>query len=157
MYVIVDVFCIYVTKYRAVQNGVLLYSVRKPVCEGRAVWGTYHCDFVKREEGNTCYRAEHLYLLFLIRQHRYNLSVVLSNLGQHLLILCFRHVDQSLFIRYIIFFQCFGSGSGSGRIRIIWSDPDPYQETLIWIRVAPKINQSHGINKSEWFVNVLFT
>ena len=45
------------------------------------------------------------------------------------------------------------------RIRIIWSDPDPdpYQETLIWIRVAPKINQSHGINKSKWFVNVLFT
>ena len=44
------------------------------------------------------------------------------------------------------FFQCFGSGSGSGRIRIIWSDPDPdpYQETLIWIRVAPKINQTHG-------------
>ena len=34
---------------------------------------------------------------------------------------------------------------------------DPYQETLIWIRVAPKINQNHGINKSEWFVNVLFT
>ena len=32
--------------------------------------------------------------------------------------------------------QCFGSG----RIRIIWSDPDPdpYQEALIWIRVAPK-------------------
>ena len=24
------------------------------------------------------------------------------------------------------------------RIRIIWSDPDPYQEALIWIRVAPK-------------------
>ena len=36
-------------------------------------------------------------------------------------------------------------------------DPDPYQETLIWIRVAPKINQNHGINKSKWFVNVLFT
>ena len=53
--------------------------------------------------------------------------------------------------------QCFGSGSG--RIRIIWSDPDPdqYQETFIWIRVAPKINQNHGINKSKWFVNVLFT
>ena len=51
--------------------------------------------------------------------------------------------------------QCFGSGSGW--IRIIWSDPDPYQETLIWIRVAPKINQNHGINKSKWFVNVLFT
>ena len=54
-----------------------------------------------------------------------------------------------------------GSGSGSGRIRIIWSDqdpdPDPYQETLIWIRVAPKINQNRGINKSKWFVNVLFT
>ena len=47
--------------------------------------------------------------------------------------------------------QCFG--------RIIWSDPDPdpYQEALIWIRVAPKINQNHGINKSKWFVNVLFT
>ena len=57
--------------------------------------------------------------------------------------------------------QCFGSGSGW--IRIIWSDPDPdpYQETLIWIRVALKINQNqnqnHGINKSKWFVNVLFT
>ena len=53
--------------------------------------------------------------------------------------------------------QCFGSGW----IRIIWSDPDPYQETLIWIRVALKINQNqnqnHGINKSKWFVNVLFT
>ena len=45
------------------------------------------------------------------------------------------------------------------RIRIIWSDPDPdpYQEALIWIRVAPKINQNHGINKLKWFVNVLFT
>ena len=34
--------------------------------------------------------------------------------------------------------QCFGSGSG--RILLIWSDPDPdpYQEALIWIRVAPK-------------------
>ena len=54
-------------------------------------------------------------------------------------------------------YQCFGSGSG--RIRIIWSDPDPdpYHKTLIWIRVAPKINQNHGINKSKWFVNVLFT
>ena len=50
-------------------------------------------------------------------------------------------------------------------------DPDPYgsvsfgririririRKPLIWIRVAPKINQNHGINKSEWFVNVLFT
>ena len=36
-------------------------------------------------------------------------------------------------------------------------DPDPYQEALIWIDVAPKINQNHGINKSKWFVNVLFT
>ena len=26
--------------------------------------------------------------------------------------------------------QCFGSGSGSVWIRIIWSDPDPYQETI---------------------------
>ena len=32
--------------------------------------------------------------------------------------------------------QCFGSGSG--RIRIIWPDPDPYQEMLIWIRVPKK-------------------
>ena len=32
--------------------------------------------------------------------------------------------------------QCFRSGSGW--IRIIWSDPDLYQEALIWIRVAPK-------------------
>ena len=38
---------------------------------------------------------------------------------------------------------------GRIRIRIIWSDPDPYQETWIWIRVAPKINQNHGINKSK--------
>ena len=35
--------------------------------------------------------------------------------------------------------QCFGSGSRSGRIRIIWPDPDPYQETLIWIRVPKQI------------------
>ena len=54
-------------------------------------------------------------------------------------------------------------GGDFRNIRIIWSDPDPdpdpdpYQETLIWIRVAPKINQNHGINKSKWFVNVLFT
>ena len=27
-------------------------------------------------------------------------------------------------------------GSGSGWIRIIWPDPDPFQETLIGIRVA---------------------
>ena len=32
--------------------------------------------------------------------------------------------------------QCFGSGSGW--IRIIWPDPDPLQEKLIWIRVAKK-------------------
>ena len=32
--------------------------------------------------------------------------------------------------------QCFGSGSGW--IRIIWPDPDPLQETLIWIRVVKK-------------------
>ena len=37
-----------------------------------------------------------------------------------------------------------------GRIRIRIRKP------LIWIRVASKINQNHGINKSEWFVNVLF-
>ena len=35
-------------------------------------------------------------------------------------------------------------------------DPDPYQEALIWIRAAPKINQNHGINKSKWFVDVFF-
>ena len=35
------------------------------------------------------------------------------------------------------FHQCFGSGSG--RIRIIWPDPDPYQGTLIWIQVPKKI------------------
>ena len=40
---------------------------------------------------------------------------------------------------------------------ILSSVSDPYQETLIWIRVATKINQTHGINKSKWFVNVLFT
>ena len=40
------------------------------------------------------------------------------------------------FVNYYTSFQCFGSG----RIRIIWSDtdPDPYQEALIRIRVAPK-------------------
>ncbi len=46
--------------------------------------------------------------------------------------------------------QCFGSGSG--RIRIIWSDPDPdpYQDAdPIWIRVASKINQNHGINNQN--------
>ena len=45
------------------------------------------------------------------------------------------------------------------QIHIIWSDldPDPYQEALIWIQVAPKINQNHGINNSKWFLNVLFT
>ena len=43
------------------------------------------------------------------------------------------------------FNQCFGSG----RIRIIGQDPgpDPYQETLIWIRVPKKtciqINQNY--------------
>ena len=50
-------------------------------------------------------------------------------------------------------------------------DPDPYgsvsfgririririRKPLIWIRVASKINQNHGINKSKLFVNVLFT
>ena len=43
--------------------------------------------------------------------------------------------------------QCFGSGSG--RIRIIGqdSDPDPYQETLIWIRV-PKKNRDKLAYKS---------
>ena len=30
-------------------------------------------------------------------------------------------------------------GSGSGRIRIIWPDPDPLQKTWIRIRVAKKI------------------
>ena len=50
------------------------------------------------------------------------------------------------------FKQCFGSGSVSfGRIRIRIRKP------LIWIRVATKINQNHRINKSKWFVNVLFT
>ena len=39
---------------------------------------------------------------------------------------------------------------------ILNSVSDPYQGALIWIRVAPKINQNHGINKSKWFVNVLF-
>ena len=35
-------------------------------------------------------------------------------------------------------YQCFGPGSGSGRIHIIWPDPDPLQKTLIRIRVAKK-------------------
>ena len=37
-------------------------------------------------------------------------------------------------------FKYFGSGSssGSGWIRIIWPDPDPLKETLIWIRVVKK-------------------
>ena len=44
----------------------------------------------------------------------------------------------------------YGSVSFGGiRIRI--------RKPLIWIRVASKINQNHGINKSKWFVNVLFT
>ena len=132
MYVIVDVFCIYVTKYRAVQNGVLLYSVRKPVCEGRAVWGTYHCDFVKREEGNTCYRAEHLYLLFLIRQHRYNLSVVLSTSWIAFVNSMFQTCGLEFIYTLYYFFSVFririrsdpyhlvGSGSVSGNV-----DMDP--------------------------------
>ena len=37
-------------------------------------------------------------------------------------------------------------------------DPDPYGSVSFGrIRVASKINQNHGINKSKWFVNVLFT
>ena len=34
------------------------------------------------------------------------------------------------------------------RIRIIWSDPDPDQEVLIWIRVAPK---DYSGKKSKFF------
>ena len=51
-------------------------------------------------------------------------------------------------LNFYAFKQWFGSGSG--RIRIIWSDPDPYQyqEALIWIRVAPK---DYSGKKSKFF------
>ena len=39
---------------------------------------------------------------------------------------------------HLHYYQCFGSGSGSGWIRIIWPDPDPLQETFIRIRVVKK-------------------
>ena len=38
----------------------------------------------------------------------------------------------------ILFYFISVSGSGSGRIRFIGPDPDPLQETLIWIRVPKK-------------------
>ena len=50
---------------------------------------------------------------------------------------------------YLLFNQCFGSGSG--RIRIIW--PDPYQETLIWIRV-PKNNCDKLAYKSTKIIKI---
>ena len=37
---------------------------------------------------------------------------------------------EALYYTIVSFNQCFGSGSGSVWIRIIWSDPDPYQETI---------------------------
>ena len=44
---------------------------------------------------------------------------------------------NDLLDQHMMFYrQCFGSGSG--RIRIILPDPDPYQEKLIWIRVPKK-------------------
>ena len=53
------------------------------------------------------------------------------------------------------FDQCFGSGSG--RIRIIWPDPDldpdPYQETLIWILV-PKQNRDKLAYKSTKIIKI---
>ena len=48
-------------------------------------------------------------------------------------------------------YQCFGSVSG--RIRIIWPDPDPYQETLIWIRV-PKKNRDKLAYKSTKIIKI---
>ena len=49
----------------------------------------------------------------------------------------FLPLEITITTEYIYIYQCFGSGSGS--IRIIWPDPDPHQETLIWIRVPKKI------------------
>ena len=48
-------------------------------------------------------------------------------------------------------FQCFGSESG--RIRIIWPDPDPHQEALIWIRV-PKKNRDKLAYKSTKIIKI---
>ena len=39
---------------------------------------------------------------------------------------------------------------GSGRIRILWSDPDPLQETLIRIRVAKKIVTNSHKNQPKF-------
>ena len=55
--------------------------------------------------------------------------------------------------RILYTFQCFGSGSESVWIRIIWQDPDPdpiqFQTIRIRIRVAPETNQNHTIKKSK--------
>ena len=53
-------------------------------------------------------------------------------------------------IKYYIL-QCFGSGSGW--IRIIGPDPDPLQETLIWIRV-PKKNRDKLAYKSTKIIKI---
>ena len=117
-----------------------------------------------------CFIIFFFYYLFLIRCHIFCIFFLYENGMIDLLVFTsgvsyyLEKINSSPPSLKTIYFpkmfgktQCFGSGSGSGRIRIIWSDPDPYQETLIWIRVAPKINQNHGTNKSEWFVNALFT
>jgi len=60
----------------------------------------------------------------------------------------------AIYIKFkIIIYRAHACGSIRHKISV----SDPYQETLIWIRVAPKINPNHGINKSKWFGNVLFT
>ena len=53
--------------------------------------------------------------------------------------------------KFICFIQC--SGSGSGRIRIIW--PDPHQETLIWIRGPKKIVITR-IQINQNYKNIIF-
>ena len=53
------------------------------------------------------------------------------------------------YVKYYCIIQCFGSGSG--RIRIIGQDPDPdpYQETLIWIRVPKKNRDKHAYKSTK--------
>ena len=59
-------------------------------------------------------------------------------------------------LNFYAFKQWFGSGSG--RIRIIWSDPDPYQyqEALIWIRVARKDYSGKSLNFLKFLIFVTF-
>ena len=72
----------------------------------------------------------------------------------NVLIFFFSFTSSCYFISFSIltrFYQLFPSGSG--RIRVIWSDPDPYQEALIWIRVAPK---DYSGKKSVFFKKFYF-